>query len=95
MIGYKDQETIDPRELDAGDQVGCHDAVGRLQLLTGAGADGEHGIDVVWVTLHNQPGKTTHIWDTEVPQGNVALRLGDHDWRVLVLPLVLARRRIG
>jgi len=90
---YQEPDVLDPRTLQAGDQVGCLDSGTQLRLMVGEpyGHD-----DAVWVTLHNAPGETTHLWDEPVPHGNVALKMGgyDHDWKVVTLPQVWARRRI-
>lgn len=91
MNKFEEPEAIDPRELAAGDQVGCIETGRSLQLLTGGG--GGQDIDEVWMTLCNNPGETTHVWDEPVAHGNVALYLGPkHGWKVNVLPRVWARR---
>jgi hypothetical protein len=100
VIKYQEPAITDPLTLEIGDQVGCHDvSPARMQLLTGAAADGEHGIDTLWLTVRNNPADTQRVYDQPVPHGSVALLLDDllldgGRWRVLPLPRVWARRRI-
>jgi len=95
MTKFQEPETVDPRDLVAGDQVGCTDSGNRLQVMTGGLVDSPCGLDEIWMTLCNNPGETTHVWDQPVPHGNVALDLADHGWKVNALPRVWARRAIA
>lgn len=94
MTKYLEPEVIDPRELEAGDQVGCSDAGTRLSLIVGGGGDTEP----IWMTLANAPGGTTEVpeygWMRPLPHGNVALDLADHGWIWGVYPRVWARKEI-
>jgi hypothetical protein len=94
MGGYQEAEVIDPFKLLIGDQIACHEAGRGLAVLTGAGVDGEHGLDEIWRSLLNEPAKTDMIHGWPVPGGNVALQFGEQEWTVSVLPTVLARRRL-
>ncbi len=98
MSKFHEPALADPKILKRGDQVACHDAGPRMQLITAGQADSEHGMDEIWVTLHNQPSETSHVYDEPVREGCVALHLGDqfgYGWRVGALPLVRARRKIA
>jgi hypothetical protein len=90
-IKYLEPEVIDPRLLEAGDQVGCLNGGRHLQVMT---CDPDDQIDEFWLTLLNTPDETTHIWDRPVPHGNTALDLAGFGWKVAMLPQVWARRRI-
>lgn len=92
LLGEEGDEHREP-VLQAGDQVACIDTGGRLTLATALVDENYCSID--WITLLNTPAHTTEVWGTPVPTGNVALQLGERDWRVLVVPQIMARRRIS
>lgn len=91
MIKYQEPEVVDPRLLEPGDQVGCADGGRQLQVIT-TNPNGQ--FDEVWMTLCNNPGETTHVWDDPVPHGGVALDFAGWGWKVAALPQVWARRMI-
>lgn len=92
MSKFEEPEVTDPRTLVPGDQVGCHDTGRRPQPLVGAPEDED--FDVLWVSLLNAPGETTHVWDEPVRRTSVALQLSAQDWLIGAYPRMLARRRI-
>jgi hypothetical protein len=91
MIKYQEPQVVDPRELEAGDQIGCLTGGVRIQVMT---CDPDDQIDEFWISLCNNPGETTHVWDQPVPHGSVALDLADVGWKVAALPQIWARRMI-
>lgn len=93
MVSAKHQEPelTDPRTLEPGDLIGCNGAGVRLQVLVGE----HHADDAIWLALGNAPGETTHVHESPVGTGQVALELTGQGWTVAVLPQVLARRAIG
>lgn len=91
MLTEEDQAPVPA--LQAGDQVACIDSGAGPTLATTLVDEEYYTID--WFTLLNTPALTRQVWGNPVPGGSVALQLGDHDWRVLVCPRVMARRRVS
>lgn len=92
---FQEPELADPRTLQAGDQVACLElsAKGYTLVVTAV----EYYADVVWRTLWNVPGKCHDVHGVPVRETSVALQFGpyDHDWKIMPVPQVLARRRIA
>lgn len=97
MKAFHEPEVVDPRELEAGDEVAFSDSGNRLQVMVG-----DAGQDAIWRELLNKPGETKDFpeWDgwRAVPRGNVALQVPAHvgpdQWVLGVFPRVLARRAV-